>query len=192
MSKNIEPKKMAVEPYEKIRSSLKIGDLIFASGNYLVSRAIKFATDSWWSHVGVIVPIPEIDRVLILESVEDHGVRLVPLSKYVSHYIGNKPYDGAVVLARHTQFENNNSRQLMQFGADELTRPYDKDEIGKIIARITLGKGRKKRDREYICSEIVYECFARTGISFNYNKRGFISPGDIWNDPHITVIARIL
>lgn len=192
MSKDIDPKEMVLEPYDNIRSSLKIGDLMFASGNYLVSRAIKFATNSWWSHVGIVVPIPEIDRVLILESVEDQGVRLAPLSKYVSHYSGNKPYDGAVVLARHTQFEDKKPHQLMQFGADELTKPYDKDEIGKIIARIALGEGKKKRDKEYICSEIVYECFSRAGISFNYNKRGFISPADIWNDPNISVIARIL
>ena len=79
----------------------------------------------------------------------------------------------------------------MQFGTDELTRPYDKDEIGKIVARIALGIGKVERDREYICSELTYECFANAGIRFPYNERGFISPEDIWRDEHVKSVARI-
>jgi len=69
--------------YEEIRATLKSGDLIFASGDYLVSKAIQKVTHSPWSHVAIIIRVEEIDRILLLESVEDMGVRIVPLSKYL-------------------------------------------------------------------------------------------------------------
>jgi len=73
-----------------------------------------------------------------------------------------------------------------------LTRPYDKDEIAKILARITLGLGKKERDREYICSELVYECFAHAGKIFAYNPKGFVSPEDVWVDKKLSLVGRIL
>lgn len=60
------------------------------------------------------------------------------------------------------------------------------------MARITLGLGKKERDREYICSELVYECFSRAGLEFNFNPKGFISPEDIWIDSRISLQCRIL
>ena len=75
---------------------------------------------------------------------------------------------------------------------NELTRPYDKGEIAKIIARIALGRGKPKRDREYICSELVCECFANAGKEFAYNPKGFISPEDVWRDEKVRMISRVL
>jgi hypothetical protein len=73
-----------------------------------------------------------------------------------------------------------------------LTQPYDKDEIAKILARITLGIGKKERDREYICSELVYECYFHAGKNFAFNPKGFISPEDIWEDGKLSLVGRIL
>lgn len=187
-----ELEELPVASYEVIRSTLKSGDLLFASGDYLISRAIRKVTDSPWSHVGIVFHLQSIDRMLLLESVEDMGVRFAPLSKYLSDYEKNKPYKGRIVLARCNDVTGTAMDNIARFGIDELTRPYDKDEIGKILARITLGIGKKKRDREYICSELVYECFASAGREFAYNKGGFISPEDIWRDGEVELIERVL
>ncbi|WP_410683707.1 YiiX/YebB-like N1pC/P60 family cysteine hydrolase [Citrobacter europaeus] len=186
-------KAMKVVNYATLRETLKSGDLFFASGDYLVSKAIEKMTDSPWSHVGIVFVLPQIDRVLLLESVEDMGVRLAPLSKYLSDYddIG-KPYKGRVVLARYDVLSKSAVEQVAAFGLNELTRPYDKEEIARILARIALGKGKSKKDREYICSELVYACFNNAGISIAYNPKGFISPEDVWQDSHISLINRIL
>lgn len=156
----------------------------------MISQAIQKVTDSPWSHVGIVFRVDSLERILLLESVEDMGVRFAPLSKYLKDYENNKPYKGRVILARckaKTSIE-----PMVSFGIDELTKPYDKDEIAKILARVILGRGKKSRDREYICSELVYECFTRAGKDFPFNPKGFISPEDIWLDPDVELVGRIL
>jgi uncharacterized protein YycO len=187
-----ELKQLPIDSYTQRRAKLRSGDLLFASGNYPVSRAIRKMTGSAWSHVGIIFWLKSIKRVLLLESVESVGVRFAPLSKYLSDYSRGKPYKGMVILARCSNAAAKNVDDLARCGVDELTRPYDKNEIAAIVARIALGKGKPKRDREYICSELVHECFANAGKDFAYNPRGFISPEDIWRDAHVKLMSRIL
>jgi len=185
-------KALPVPSYSELRAKLKSGDLLFTSGDYLVSKAIQKVTGSPWSHVGIVFRIDSIDRILLLESVEDMGVRFAPLSKYLLDYEDKKPYKGRVVLARCEDVTANTVASLSTFGIDELTQPYDKGEIAKILARITLGIGKKEKDREYICSELVYECFSHAGREFAYNPKGFISPEDVWLDKKVSLIGRIL
>lgn len=189
---NKDIKTLPVLAYSDIRVKLKSGDIFFTSGNYLISKSIQKMTGSPWSHVGIVFRLDAIDRVLLLESVEDMGVRFAPLSKYINDYEDGKPYNGRAVFARCEDVTSETIKGLSRFGIDELTQPYDKDEIAKIMARITLGIGRKVRDREYICSELVYECFARVGKEFAYNPKGFISPEDIWVDKKISLVGRVL
>jgi len=187
-----EVKALPILSYQEVRATLKSGDILFTSGDYLISKAIQKMTASPWSHVGIVFRVDSIDRILLLESVEDMGVRFAPLSKYLKDYEHRKPYQGRIVLARCEDVTSKTIEGLATFGIDELTQPYDKDEIAKIMARITLGIGKKERDREYICSELVYECFARAGKEFAFNPKGFISPEDIWVDDKLFLVGRIL
>ena len=183
---------LPVLPYSDMRAKLRSGDLLFTSGDYLVSKAIQKVTNSPWSHVGIVIRLDSIDRMLLLESVEDMGVRFAPLSKYLKDYENGRPYKGRAVLARCKDVNAETITGISTFGIDELTQPYDKDEIAKILARITLGIGKKERDREYICSELVYECFLHAGKEFTYDSRGFISPEDVWKDEKLSLVGRIL
>jgi len=185
-------KALSVLSYSELRGKLKSGDLLFASGDYLVSKAIQMVTDSPWSHVGIVFRLDSIGRILLLESVEDMGVRFAPLSKYLGDYENGKPYKGRVVLARCKDVDSSTVAGLSTFGIDELTQPYDKDEVAKILARVTLGIGKKEKDREYICSELVCECFSHAGKEFAYNPKGFISPEDVWVDQKLSLVGRIL
>lgn len=183
---------LPVDSYQQRRAKLRSGDLLFASGDYTVSKAIRKMTDSPWSHVGIVFWLKSIQRVLLLESVESIGVRFAPLSKYLTDYRKGKPYRGRVALARCSDIRAKNIDDLARCGVNELTRPYDNSEIAKIIARIALGRGKPKRDREYICSELVHECFANAGKEFAYNPKGFISPEDVWRDDKVKLISRVL
>lgn len=179
--------------YLLIRDELKTGDLIFCSGDYTFSKLIEGFTKSVWSHVGMIYKDDNLGRVLVLESEKMYGVRLAPLSKYVKDYHGkNKPYKGQIAIAHlqpspHTQAMNN----AISFGLDELTKPYDNSEIVRIALRILFQIGKRKRDKKYVCSELVYECFAKAGIIFTPKNR-MITPDDIWSDKRVEMKYRVL
>ena len=135
--------------------------------------------------------LDDIDRVMVMESVEPLGVRTVPLSKYLTDYDSEgNPYPGRIAIARHDDFKAKaspqNLRKFGQFAVDLFGYPYDKDEVAKIAGRIVASylpfkaadKKILKRDREYICSEYVWECYNSLGIRIKHDKKGFISPAD--------------
>lgn len=187
--------------YDQIRSEIRSGDLLLCSGSGFFSRMIQASTESIWSHVGLVMRLDSIDRVMVLESLEPQGVRTVPLRKYLVDYDNRgNPYPGGIVIARHQAFENvaaNRLQRLGQFAADLFGYPYDKDEIAKIAARILASripftqKDRKalKRDREYICSEYVWECYRQLGIRIEHDPRGFIAPSDFANAKDVELLA---
>ena len=88
----------------------------------------------------------------------------------------SNPYPGRLAVGRHDDFgeraDEHALRRLGKFAVDLFAYPYDKDEVAKIAARIVaskLGFIRKarqavRRDREYRCSEYVWECYRSLGI----------------------------
>jgi Permuted papain-like amidase enzyme, YaeF/YiiX, C92 family len=180
--------------YQALRDTVKSGDILFYSGEDEVSKLIRWATHSIWSHIGIIVKIDKLNRVLLLESVENMGVRLIPLSKYIKNieeYADEEKFDARLVIARHRLLSSRKIKKMLSFGIDQITRPYDHHEIQRIIQRIIAGEGKANRDRAFMCSELVYECLSIVDIEIAFNPMGFISPEDIWTNPHIEVIAEI-
>ncbi len=189
--------------YGDMRARVRNGDVLICSGSGLFSSMIQRATDSIWSHTGFILKLEEIDRVMLLESVEPIGVRTVRLSKYLTGYEekSKKPYKGGVAIIRHNRFgelvDRDKLRQLAQYAVECFGHPYDKDEIAKIAARIMTAKvsftpqqRRKiKRDNEFICSEYVERCYAEIGIKVKWNRLGFISPADFAADPNFDLVG---
>ena len=184
------PKRPPVR-YRELRPELRSGDLLLCSGTGMFSRMIQAASDSVWSHVAFVMRLDAIDRVMVLESLEPIGVRTVPLRKYVEDYdsCGN-PYPGRLAIARHDEFEEKANgralRRLGKFAVDLFGYPYDRDEVARIAARIVaakMGSSRLRaravrRDREYICSEYVWECYKSLGVGIEYDRRGFVAPAD--------------
>ena len=155
-------------PYEKIRPFLKTGQIVFCSGSYLFSGAIQKLTNSVWSHVAIIYKDEEMGRVLVLEAEPYIGIRLIPLSKYLNDYKGKRrPYKGQIVITEFSgELAENGHRNIIGFGLDELTRPYDNWEIFRIMMRILFKVGKREKNRNYICSELVRDCFKRGGYLF--------------------------
>ncbi len=181
-------------PYPNLDTLIQSGDILFYSGEDEVSKLIRWATHSIWSHIGILFKFEEINRILLLESVESMGVRLIPLSKYIKNIEREEEEEdfyARLVIARHEDLPNANVKALMNFGIDLITRPYDREEIQRIMIRIAKGEGKAERDRAYMCSELVYECFLKAGVEIPYNHLGFISPEDIWTTPKVHAIAEI-
>jgi len=186
-------KQMPVIPYEKIRDYLKTGDIFFSSGSYAFSGIIQRLTKSTWSHVAVVYKDEELGRVLVLEAEPSVGIRLIPLSKYLHDYKGKKrPYKGQIVISKlQAEVPKENLNKGISFGLDELTRPYDNYEIVRIMMRILFHISKRERNRNYICSELVRDIFAKAGIIMQY-KDTYISPDNIWRDERVEMRYRIL
>jgi hypothetical protein len=188
-----ELRELPIIPYEKIRDHLKTGDIFFSSGSYTFSGIIQRLTKSVWSHVAIIYKDEELGRVLVLEAEPNVGIRLIPLSKYLHDYKGTKrPYKGQIVLTKLVEAPmRENLNKGISFGLDELTRPYDNWEIIRIMLRILFRVGKKEKNRNYIGSELVRDCFVKTGIVFPM-KDSYISPQEIWKDARVEMHYRIL
>lgn len=186
-------KEMPVIPYEKVRDFVKTGDIFFSSGSYAFSGIIQKLTKSTWSHVAVVYKDEELGRVLVLEAEPNIGIRLIPLSKYLNDYKGKKrPYKGQIVIAQlSTDLSKENLNKGISFGLDELTRPYDNYEIVRIMMRILFHISRREKNRNYICSELVRDIFAKAGVIMQY-KDTYISPNNIWTDNRVEMKYRIL
>lgn len=191
--KKTDIKRLDVRPYETVRETLCTGDIIFCSGSYIFSGLIQKFTGSVWSHVGIIYRDDILGRVFILESETGIGVRLVPLSKYLRDYHGRRqPYRGQIVIGRlEPSLTPDRANQAVSYGMDLLTKPYDNWEILRIAMRIALRVGRRTRDRKYICSELVDECFNSAGVKFT-RPENYISPDDIWRNAIVCIQGRIL
>jgi hypothetical protein len=181
--------------YEHAKNKIKTGDILFCSGRYLVSEMIKKLSNSIFSHVALLVYWNE--HVLVLESVEDDGVRIVPLTHYLYNYENSKEkYNGEMYVARHEvvdnpDFDKEKIKSMCGRAINLLNRNYDKEEIAKIVARIGLGIVRHIDDDEYICSEFVDECFRQLEIELSRDPMGFIFPEHIAADPMVKPLFEI-
>lgn len=186
-------KELPVVPYEKIRDTLKTGHIFFSSGSYTFSGIIQRLTKSAWSHVAIVYKDEELGRVLILEAEPKIGIRLIPLSKYLHDYKGTKkPYKGQIVMAKlNIDLQHEKLNKAISFGLDELTRPYDNWEILRIMIRILFKRGKRERNRNYICSELVKSAFDKAGVDFPM-KNTYISPQEIWVDKRVETMFRLL
>ncbi len=186
-------KDVPVMPYEKIRHFLQTGDIVFCSGGYLFSKVIQRLTKSTWSHVAVVYKDEDLGRVLLLEAEPFVGIRLIPLSKYLRDYKGKKrPYKGKIFIAKlNVPIEKERLNHGISFGLDELTRPYDNWEILRIMLRILFKAGKRERNRNYICSELVRDVYAKAGVLMEL-RDSYISPDNIWKDERVKVKYRVL
>lgn len=189
--------------YDAIRKAVRTGDLALCSGTAAFSRVIQWTTASPWSHIAMIVRLDELDRVMVVEAVAKIGVRIVPLSRFLTGGDARhpKPFAGRVVVARHDDFAahvaSGGLRKLDEFAFDRLGTPFSRMEIAKIGLRIVLGAFGVRVPRmatptdEYFCSEYLAECYRRIGIEVPWDGRGFIAPDDFAADPKISAVARV-
>lgn len=184
--------------YKELRHEIRSGDIILCSGNSIFSTLIQKATGSIWSHVGFILRVDAIDRIMVLESVESIGVRTIPLSSYVRDYNATgKGYEGRIMLARHHDVKRENIVKLSRSAVDLLGYPYGREEIVRIAARISLHSlgfhdtSHHFARREFICSEYTHACFKSIDVDIPFNGMGFIAPADFARCSRIEPICYI-
>jgi hypothetical protein len=190
------------QPYAEIRDLVRDGDLLLCSATDPMSRLIRWATRSPWSHVAMAFCMEEIDRVMVVECVERMGVRAVPLSTFIARTSsGTHPYPGRILLARHRGMSAKSRRRPMKkmadFAFDRLGDRFSQAEMAKIALRIALGRFRRKLHpslgpkHEFICSEYAARCLEAVGVKIPWDGLGFIAPADFARDPRLEAVAQI-
>lgn len=187
-----------VASFEEFRGNLKSGDILFCSGESYISKLIKDATKSKYSHVAMLLQLTKTGQWLVLESVESKGVRCVTLKEgYLENYNGSgKPYPGHLYVARHKQVQEKeeNIPSVYHKAFSLLGDEYDEERIISIAARIILkqagikASGKLLPSNTFICSEFVYTCFREIGIDFTFDDSGFIAPSDIASHPDVKIL----
>ena len=102
---------VATHSYESLAATLRPGDVLLVEGNTRISVAIKYLTQSTWSHAALFIgdkALPQTPgaepRVLIEADIQE-GVRAVPLSDYkgmhtrICRPVGLSPEDLKKVIA---------------------------------------------------------------------------------------------
>lgn len=186
--------------YDEARPLIRSGDLLLCQGQSIFARLIRHATGSEWSHVGCILRVDAIERLLVLESVESLGVRAVPLSSYVTNYNGTGyGYKGRIFVGRHADFSPALAPAFTAFSQraiDLLGSSYDTTSILRIAARVlAVDVGYQPpalgQDKSYICSEYVWEIYKAFGIVLAYGQGGFIAPRDFAEAPDVTLLCQL-
>jgi hypothetical protein len=104
---------------DQLQANLRVGDLILVEGNNRISSAIKYLTQSTWSHVCIFIgEQPGLNPILEADLVE--GVITVPLNKY----------DGFNLrICRPVNLTTEDTAALLSFVIDRIGHQYDTKNI---------------------------------------------------------------
>jgi hypothetical protein len=165
-----------VVDYRDIRADLRTGDLLLFGGRTWFSHLVEAFSDSPWSHVGMVMRLPQYDFVCLYEATALHdlqdldtqtvhdGVQLVPLSQRVRSYHGDISY------RKLHGFELNDTHhhQLLKLRHTFRGRPWEKNNLELIRAMWASIVGPSRHGRvdlsSFFCSELVSKCYQTLGL----------------------------
>ena len=156
-------------PIETILATIQPGDVLLVDGNSRISSAIKYLTQSTWSHSCLYMG--SVDRSVDIPSLAEadlrEGVTLVPLQKYAGYNLR---------ICRPVGLNDDELRRVLSFVEERLGHRYDLKNIFDLMRYlvqnpavpsryrrqlITLGSGEPTRA---ICSTLIAAAFQ----SINY------------------------
>lgn len=163
---------LSTSPPGAIARVLRPGDVLLVEGSSRISTAIKYLTQSSWSHAALCVAAPdphataEREPPVLLEADVSEGVRLVPLQRYVALHtricrpVGLSPQEIArvvrLVLERvGHQYDMKNIFDLARY---LLPTPPVPTQYRRQL--LTFGSGDPTRA---ICSSLLAEAFQAIG-----------------------------
>lgn len=151
-------------PLTKIMATLQPGDVILVDGNSRISTAIKYLTQSTWSHACLYVGADTLDPQTntLLEADLIQGVILVPLAKYEDYNLR---------ICRPVGLSSEQKQSAIEFARARLGYVYDLRNIVDLARyliqnpavppryrrdMIALGSGEPTRA---ICSTLIAEAY---------------------------------
>lgn len=122
--------------------SLRNGDIIFQESMSVQSTALKLATKSRYTHVGIIYKLK--NKIYVFEAVQP--VKYTPFAKWIkrgknSHYVVKRLKKSKEILTRQ------NIKRMIKIGKKFINKNYDKYF--------------EWSDRRIYCSELVWKIYKR-------------------------------
>ena len=111
--------RFSVLSQEQLKATLQPCDLLLVEGNSQISTAIKYLTQSTWSHVCLFVGEDDGQGAL-LEADLVHGVCRVPLSKYDGYNVR---------ICRPVNVTDEDKQALIDFAIERIGHQYDSKNI---------------------------------------------------------------
>jgi hypothetical protein len=115
-------KPLATTQFEALRQSLRPGDVLLVEGNTRISTAIKYLTQSTWSHAALYVGIvpgisgEEQEPKTLIEADLVNGVWVVPLSMYAGFHTR---------ICRPVGLSDGDVHRIVRFAISRLGDKYD-------------------------------------------------------------------
>lgn len=194
---------MDKKPYSELKAELQTGDLILFSGQYPISKFVQKLEHSMWSHVAMVVRLPEWEEPLLWEStaltnledvlVHDHltGPKLVDLKQRLETYGSDvTPYVPPRYAVRPLKLERTDDMIAALHALFTELHGIPNPGQWKMIWEVIEGRFlhiRSKLDN-YTCSELVAESFIKMGLlDPNAVINGFM-PRDFSSDGHLPLL----
>lgn len=167
MSAQKRPQSLNAFPYARVRDQLKTGDLVLFSGRTIAARVVRACTGSRWSHIGLVVRLPEFANTPLLweatraSKVADihrgqffDGVQLVPLDDKVASY------PGEIAVRRLIGVDSNRERRerIETLIEEWSAKPY-RNLVFKNLKAWVSGHEAVHISRGGFCSELVAEVY---------------------------------
>lgn len=144
--------------------NLQCGDMILCKNKGLLSRIVKWFTDSEYSHVALV-----LDEKHLYHTNYNTNLK-------ITHMIyPRNSYDVYRVIGEYDK------DKLQEFIYNNINNKYDFMDIVKIIFRINTDD----KDNEYICSELVRRAYEYAGLKLVDDTIKIATPQDIANSKFI-------
>lgn len=149
-------KNIRIIDFENFKKKLKTGDLLFFSENHFNHNAIKFYTNSYFSHVAIIVKgtteeeIKE-NKIFLIEADTGgeykSGTRILPLEKKIKE---NKIV--GLLSIKNFKIDEN---QILEIFDKYQNLKMDKSMISWIVSGIPFLHQKFKEQNNIFCSELI-------------------------------------
>jgi uncharacterized protein YycO len=172
----------------KLEKKIKNGDIIFQTSKSSQSKAIQLATNSKYSHMGIIYENDE--KYYVYEAVQP--VKLTPLQEWINrgengHYVIKRIKNSEIILTNGEKFKGKSYDLYFEWSDDKIYCSELVWKIYKEVANIEIGKLELLSDFD-LSNEIVRNKMKeRYGENIPMNEK-VISPAEMFDSDKLIII----
>lgn len=179
-----------------LRAVIQPGDVLLVEGDRHISTAIKYLTQSTWSHAALCVAtstLSNLDGPVLIEADMEHGVQLVPVAKYGSMHtricrpVGLKPEQIQIVIeaALSRCGHQYDLKNVIDLGRYLFPLPFVPPRFRRQL--LALGSGDPTRA---ICSTLIAQAFASINypVAARMHHHSLVAPRDFDTSPWFEVV----